>query len=485
MRKGELKEVSKAQVSLLSQDEVEAIHNASLEVLEGTGIKVGSEKALDILKEAGAKVDSGKKHVAIPRSLVEEALRRAPKTIRFCARSPRYDVVLDKREPRFTTDGGPPFITDWETGERRTSTNEDMARWVRVADYLGNVHIVWGSVTAGDVPAPMQEIVGTITSLNNTEKHVAVQAFNAREAQYEIEIAAAIVGGREELKKRPIISATQCPIAPLTFEAGSIEAVIEFARAGIPVVCITMPLMGETGPATVAGTLVVNNAENLASLVISEFASSGAPVVYSSAAGGIDFKTGSATVGTPEYSLVQTGCAQLARYYGLPSNICGGDCDSKALDVQCGFERAMTLTTSILTGADIITGLGGLNAANLMSPELLVIDNEIIGAILRIGRGFEVNDDTLAVDVINRVGPGGHFLGERHTLEHYKAETWIPEISDRESFGTWQKMGSRTMDKVAGEKIKQILATHKPEPISEGAEKEISRILNRAEAELA
>ncbi len=476
--------MSKAQVSLLSQDEVEAIHNASLEVLEGTGIKVGSKKALDILKGAGAKVDSGKKHVAIPRSLVEVALKRAPKTIRYCARNPKYDFVLNKREPHFATDGGPSFITDWETGERRTSTGEDLARWVRVADYLDNVHLIWPSVTVGDAPVPMQGLAEVIIALRNTEKHIEDEASSAREAQYEIEIAAAIVGGREELKKRPIISATQCPIAPLTFEAGSIEAVIEFARAGIPVVCITMPLMGETGPATVAGTLVVNNAEDLASLVISEFASSGAPVVYSSAAGGIDFKTGSATVGTPEYSLVQTGCAQLARYYGLPSNICGGDCDSKALDVQCGFERAMTFTTSILTGADIITGLGGLNAANLMCPELLVIDNEIIGAILRIGRGFEVNDDTLAVDVINKVGPGGHFLGERHTLEHYKAETWAPEISDRESFGTWQKMGSRTMDKVAREKVKQILATHKPEPISEGAEKEISRILNRAEAEL-
>jgi len=476
--------VSKPQVSLLSQDEVEAIHNASLEVLEGTGIKVGSKKALDILKGAGAEVDYGEKHVAIPRNLVEEALKRAPKTIRYCARDPKYDFVLNKQEPHFTTDGYAPFIRDFETGERRASTNEDLARWVRVADYLDNIHVVWASVTPGDVPAPMQKIVETSTSLSNTGKHFEGEALSAREAQYEIEIAAAIVGGKEELRRRPIISAVQCTISPLTFEEGSIEAVIEFARAGIPVVPLPMPLMGETGPATVAGTLVVNNAENLANLVISEFASSGAPVVYSSAAGGIDFKTGGAAEGAPEYGLVQMGCAQLARYYNLPSLVCGGDCDSKALDVQCGFERAMTLTTSILTGADIITGLGGLNAANLMSPELLVIDNEIIGAILRIGRGFEVNDDTLAVDVINKVGPGGHFLGERHTLEHYKAETWAPEISDRESFGTWQKMGSRTMDKVAREKIKQILATHKPEPISEGAEKEISRILNRAEAEL-
>jgi len=144
----------------------------------------------------------------------------------------------------------------------------------------------------------------------------------------------------------------------------------------------------------------------------------------------------------------------------------------------------MTLTTSILTGADIITGLGGLNSGSTMSPELLVIDNEIIDAILRIARGFEVNDDTLAVDIIDKVGPGGHFLGQRHTLEHYRMETWIPKISDRRDFETWMKMGSKPLDEVAKEKVKEILATHKPEPIPEGVQREISQIHKRAEAEL-
>jgi len=476
--------MSKAKISFLSQDEIEAIHNASLEVLESTGVKIMSDRALDVLKKAGAKVDYSAKHAAIPRDLVEEALERAPKTIKYCARDPENDFMLDGSGPHFTTDGYAPFIRDFEIGERRMSVREDLVCWTKIADYLNNIHVVWASVCPNDVPAPMQKTVEAITCLSNTGKHFQGEALNAREARYQIEIAAAIVGGREELRKRPIISAVQCTIAPLAFEEGSVEAVIEFARAGIPVAPLPMPLMGETGPATVAGTLVVSNTENLASLVISEFASSGAPVVYSTAAGGIDVRTGGAAEGAPEYGIIQMASAQLARYYNLPSLICGGCSDSKLPDVQAGFERAMTLTTSILTGADIITGLGGLNSANAMSPELLVIDNEIVEAILRMARGFEVNNDTLAADVIHKVGPGGHFLGQKHTLEHYRAETWIPKISDRRDFETWAKMGSKPMDKVANEKVKEILATHKPVPIPGHVEKEIAEILNRAEVEL-
>ena len=475
--------MSKPRTTFLSQEEIEAIHNASLRVLEKTGIKVMSETALDVLKKGGAKVDYGTNHATLPRQLVEEALEMAPKTITYGARNPKYDLVLDKREVHFTTDGYAPFIRDFETGERRSSTKADLADWIRIADYLDNVHLVWASVCPGDVPAPMQKITETIIALRNTEKHFQGEALSAREAQYQIEIAAAIVGGREELKEKPIISAVQCPIAPLVFEEGSVEAVIEFARAGIPVAPLPMPLMCETGPATVAGTVVVCNVENLASLVISELASPGAPVVYSCAAGGIDIKTGSAAEGAPEYGIVQMVAAQMARFYNLPSLVCGGCSDSKLPDVQAGFERAMTLTTSILTGADIITGLGGLNTASTMSPELLVIDNEIINAIFRITRGFEVNDDTLAVEVIDKVGPGGHFLGQKYTIEHFKKETWIPELSDRSDFVSWQQAGSRSLDEVAKEKVREIRASHKPAPFPEAVEREISQILKCARAE--
>jgi len=466
--------MSELQMNFLSQDEIETIHNASLEVLENTGIKVMSDKALDILKKAGANVDYEENHAGIPRSLVEEALKRAPKTIKYCARNPKYDFVLNKQEPHFCADGEPPFIFDWETGKRRYSTSEDVAHCSVVADYLNNVHFLWTMCTANDIPAPMQGLTEFVTCLRNTEKHVEHEALNARNAQYQIEVAAAIAGGKEELRKRPIISAIQSPISPLRFDRGSIEASIEFAKAGVPVVYMDEPLAMETSPASLAGTLVIINAENLASLVISEFASSGAPAVYSTAACVADSSSGRA-VESSGASLLNLGSAQIAHYYGLPCEISGPAALYLSLWVPYSYEAAIGINRNLHPGADLICGYAA-------SPEALFIENEFIASILELAQGFEVNDNTLALDVINRVGPGGTFLGEKHTLKHYK-ELKQPKLSDVNTYrtGEWQDVNPKL--EIAKQRVKEILATHKPEPIPEDVEKEISQILNRAEAE--
>lgn len=477
--------MSKPKISFLSQDEIQTIHNASLQVLENTGVKVMSKKALDVLRKAGAKVDYNKNHATIPGKLVEEALKMAPKTIKYCARNPKYDFVLNKEEVHFTTGGSPPRIIDWGTGEPRTSTSEDLVQWVRLADYLNNVHVVWPSVTACDVPAPIQRLTHLVNALRNTEKHVEHGVLDARNAQYNIEIAAAIVGGEEELKKRPIISGVQCPLSPLTYEKGTMEAAIEYAKAGVPVVIFPMPLAGATAPVTLAGTVTLNNAENLGMLVVLEFASPGAPVLYGSASAIANPRTGSYSPGSPERGIIHIALAQLVHYYKLPCELSSGNSDCKVPDAQAGFERAMNLTSAMLMGGvDIIDGMGAIDASNAMSPELLVIDNEIIDGIRRLSRGFEINDETLALDVIDIVGPSGIFFGQKHTLKHYRREIWLPKISDKNTLETWRKMGSKTMDKVAREKVKEILATHKPKPIPAHVESEISQIYRRAEAEL-
>jgi len=476
--------MSKPRISFLSGEDIDAIHNASLRILKNTGIRVKSKKALDVLREAGASVDYETKIAKIPGQLVEKALELAPKTIKYCARNPKYDFVLDKTEPHFATSGSPPCTLDWETGERRESTNADLACYTRIADSLNNVHVVWPQVIPTDIPAPMQNLAAFVTCLRNTEKHIEHEALNARDAQYQIEIASAIVGGKEQLKKNPIFSAVHCPFSPLTFEEGLTEGGMEYAKAGIPIVALTMPLAGATAPATLTGTIALCNAENLGSLVMLEFTSPGAPMVYASASAVANPRTGAYSPGSPERAIVQMAAAQLAEYYKLPSEISSGNCDCKVPDIQAGSEITMNLVTAMLMGnIDIIIGLGPLEGSAVMSPELLVIDNEIIGAIRRLIRGLEVNDDTLALDVIDKVGPGGIFLGEKHTVEHFKSETWFPQISDRSTFDAWRKMGSKTMDKVANEKVKEILATHKPVPIPEHVDKEISEIYNRAEAE--
>ena len=472
--------MSKPRISFLSQDELNAIHNASLEILERTGMKVMSQEALDTLKKAGAKVDYETNHATIPGAVVEEALKRAPKAITYAARNPENDFVLDKQTPHFTTTGMPAFILDGETGERRNSTTGDLARYTRIVDYLKNVHSVWPSMVTTDMPGPMQCLMEFITVVRNTAKHVEHEALNAQDARYQVEIAAAVVGSKEQLKKRPIISAVQCVFSPLTYEKGMVEGAMEYAKAGVPVVAMPMPLSGTTGPVTSAGTMAQNNAEFLGDLVILESVNPGAPVVYSPGVGAVNFKTGYHRW-APESSLMHLGLNQLAHHYGLPSEVGVMGGGSKLLDAQAGYQKAISLITALLMAPDIALGLGGLGGC--ICPETLTIDNEIIDYALRYVEGLEVNDDTLALDVIDKVGPGGHFLGEKHTLQHFR-EGWMPEITDMETFEVWEKKGSKSIAQVAKEKTKEILATHKVEPVPEGVEREISRILKRAELEL-
>jgi len=472
--------MSKPRIGFLSQSELDAIHNASLKILERTGIKVMSKQALDVLKKAGAKVDYANNHASIPASTIREALEMVPKTITYAARNPNYDFVLDKQTPHFTTTGMPAFILDGGTGERRNSTTADLAPYVRIVDYLKNVHSVWPSMVTTEIPGPMQCLMEFITVVRNTSKHVEHEALNASDARYQVEIATALLGSKEQLKKRPLISAVQCVFSPLTYEKGMIEGAMEYARANVPVVVMPMPLSGTTGPVTSAGTMALNNAEFLGDLVILEFVNPGAPVVYSPGVGAVNFKTGYYKW-SPASSLMHLGLNQLARYYDLPSEtgVMGGG--SKLLDAQAGYQKAISIITALLMTPDIALGLGGLGGC--ISPETLIIDNEIIDYALRYTMGLEVNDDTLALDVIDKVGPGGHFLGEKHTLQHFR-EGWMPEITDMETFEIWESKGSKSIAQIAKEKTREILATHKVEPVSDDVEREISRILKRAESEL-
>jgi trimethylamine--corrinoid protein Co-methyltransferase len=472
--------MSKPRIGFLSDSEIEAIHDASLQVLEKTGIKVMSKVALDILKKAGAKVDYGANHATIPGALVEEALKKVPKTITYGARNPKNDFVLDKRTTHFTTTGMPAFVLDGETGERRNSLTADLACFTRIADYLKNVHSVWPMVVTTDVPGPLQCLTEFVTVARNTAKHLEHEALNVWDAQYQIEIATAIVGSKEQLRKKPIISAVQCVFSPLTYEKGLMEGAIEYARAGVPVVVMPMPLAGTTGPVTPVGTMALNNAEFLGDLVILELASPGAPVLYSPGVGVSNFKTGYRSW-APEDGLMHLGLTQLAHHYGLPSEVGVMPGDSKLLDAQAGYQKAISIIAALLMTPDIALGLGGLGGC--MSAETLIIDNEIIDYALRYILGLEIDDEGLAVDIIDKVGPGGHFLGEKHTLQHFR-EGWVPEISDMDTFEVWQKNGSKAIARVAKEKTKEILATHKVEPLPEDVEKEITHILKRSAEEL-
>jgi len=468
---------------LLSKNSLDAIHWATLDVLKKTGIKIFSNKVLKMLEEAGCTIDYEKKIAFIPSHLVDESLKKSQKTIRLCARNPKNDLGLDGRHTYICTDGTGTHTFDFETGRRRESVKDDVVKSAVISDYLDHVNIYWPMVTSQDFPAHVRVLHDLDAALNNTEKHVGFETTTTpEEARNEIEIAAAVVGDKEKLKKRPIVNFTYCAVAPLQ-HAESIEAVLEFVNAGVPVFFMSMPQTGVTGPATIPGSLVVNNAETLAGIVISQVASPGSPVGYSTASSNFDMRTNRWLAGSPEGGIIWAALSELARYYGLPSYVMGFGTDALAPGPQACWEKVISGVFPVLSGCDVAVGIGLVDACTTLPFEELVIDNEICKMVFRLAEGIEVNDETLALDLIHSIGPGGHYLTEKHTLKHFR-EHVIPEISIRKPYDTWKREGAKSVIDVARHKTKEILKTHRPPPLDRDVQKEIQEIIKRASKEL-
>ena len=477
-------------LTFLSDSEVEQIHEASLRILKETGVKVLSEKVRKLLADNGAEVDG--EIVKIPKPMVEEAVRRVPQEITMGARDPKWDLKIPADEfPFMSASGLSPFVDDFETGERRYSTSSDLKDFALVCDYLDTVDFFSPSVIPNDMPPPVQELHKAAIALRNNRKHFQGGSITEKTAQWQVRLASAVVGGEAELRKRPIFSMVNCPVAPLTFEKGSAEAMVVLARAGIPIAPMTMVLGGTTAPATIAGILAMANAEELASLVIVEYAYPGAPMIYCSEAAPANMKTGAINYEAPEYPLIGAGCAQMARFYGIPdfvADISPPDRLSESASPRPRADTVADVESSILSMAlswmartDIAASFGGVDLAISAALDKLVLDAETYEHARAYLRRFEVNDDTLALDVIHKVGPGGHFLDTRHTLTHFKKEIWSRELAD--TFILDPAAKGSFIEK-AQVKVREILATHRPPPIEEAVDKEMKRIIEDAEKDI-
>ena len=471
----------KAILNSLSQDEVERIHEASLRILKETGVKVLSEKVRKLLAENGAKVDGA--IVKIPGSLVEGAIKKTPKEMTLCAREPKCDLKLPSSEFRFlSTTGFSPFITtNLETGERRKSTSSDVKDFAVVGDYLDTVDFFWPSVLPGEVSPPLQELYSLAIAFENNRKHIQCSCVTEKTAKWQIRLATAIVGSEQELRKRPIFSTINCPIAPLTFEEGASEAMVTLAKAGIPTAPMTMVLSATTAPATLAGTLAMGNAEELASLVIVECANPGALMIYTSEAAPANMKTGEINYNAPQYLVISAAGAQMARFYKIPSlaaDVFLGEAPSDILSFERNVLRAAMW---FMCKSDLSPSLGCRDLAMSASLDQVILDCEACEHARAYLRRFQLNDDSLALDLIHEVGPGGHFLGEKHTVEHFKQEIWSRELSDTFILDPAAK-GSFV--ERARAKVKEILTTHIPPPVEESVHKEMEQILRDAKKDI-
>jgi trimethylamine--corrinoid protein Co-methyltransferase len=443
----------------LSEDEIARIHEASLRILREIGVKILSRKVQKLLAEKGAKVDAARSVVRIPSSMVEEALEMVPNGMVLCGREKRSDLKIPTKDrPFVATSGFSSFIRDFETGNRRMSRSSDLRDFAVLSDYLDEVDFFWPIVTPTELPPPVQMINGLAISFENTGKHVQYQALSENDAKWQIKLATAILGGEEELRKRPIFSSINCSVSPLMFEKGSSEAMVELAKAGIPVAPMSMALCGSTAPATIAGTMAIANSENLASIVILQCASPKAPVIYCVESTSADMTTGSINYEAPELPLIEAGVVQMARFYELPVYAIGSG--------------------SFMIRYDITASLGGLESAESAALEKLILDVEALAKVRAYLRRFSIDEETLAFDAIKKVGPGGNFLGLKHTLEHFQKEIWLKKKT---------AIPSPTDDSQierAKEKVKKILKEHSVPPLDKDIQKELDNIIKRAEKEL-
>lgn len=469
--------MSKAVFNPLSREQEDAVHQESIRILEEVGIKVTSHSVLAMLKEHGASVDERSQTARISEAMVRDALSKAPKEFLMAARDERMDLKLPASDRVYgVNDGQPTDVWDMDRQVKRKSTIHDLIDLTLVCDSMPEVDLYWPEVVATDLPPDVSNNHEFVASMFNTGKHIQHGAGSVEDARFQIEAAAAVVGSEKELARRPIISITHTPITPLRYEEGDVDAVVEFARAGLPVVHLSMAISGSVAPVTLAGTVSLVNAENLAGFVISQVACAGAPVLYSSESGPMDMKTGVFLSGSTEGALVNSAGCQMARRYRIPSQVGGIAASGCRPGYEIGYQKAISALLPAMAGADQVVGIGGFERSGCESVEQIVMDCELWRNVLRAWRGIDVNRDTLAFDTIARVGPGGYFMKDTHTLKFFRKENLLPKVAMLPSA---PEAVEEPMRLAARREAKRILAEHRPPPIEKDVSERIKSILKK------
>lgn len=474
---------SKLQLEVLTVDQVAEIRTATLHVLSTVGVHFPSERALRVFSEHGVQVDMDSQIVRLPPEIVLEAMSHAPRVFTLSGRADRSTLTLDGSVSYFSTDGSGTETIDFKTGEYRPSTKADVAMMAHVSDYLSSISFYWPIVSAQDFGriGPLHEIDA---SFNNTIKHIQSATIIGDElSHYALQMAEVIAGSKERLRKRPPLSSLVCTIAPLGQDKHGIEGAMVFAKTGVPVGFMAMPNIGSTSPATMGGALVVGNAEVVSAMVLMQLVAPGAPVFHSLLASVMDPRTGDYIASISEKYLCNAAAVQLAHDWGVPSLGGAFSMDSSEPGSwQLGRDSVYTSLFTPLVGADMVEGLGLLSAATLLSPEQIIYDDEIYHTHRILAEGIDTSTDKLALDVIQEVGPSGHYLSQKHTRRKIR-DIWLPKLSHPAP-----RMDGQTSPDIrerARTTFEKILTEHKPEPLPKDIKLELKKIMKTAERVLS
>jgi len=446
----------------LTEESVSRVHQTAMRVIEEVGFEVNSEMALELFKGAGAWVDREKHRVRLPQRKALELIRMAPSEVRLCGQDERHDILLGGNRVYAGTGGTALYIYEPDAGHRRLATLEDLKRITKLVDRLDNIHLFMLPTYPSELPVEQVDVNRFFAGLDNTTKHVMGGVYTLEGVKQVIRMAEIVAGSAEALRQRPLISMITCSISPLKMDKQYGDLVVAIARSGVPLVCPAEPLCGATSPVTLAGNLVIQTVDSLMGVMLTQIANPGTPVIFGSVATSTDLRDLKYLAGSIEMGLLNAAGAQMAQYYHLPFYATGGMTDSKVVDAQSGYESSLTTLLCALAGANFIHDAAGLMEFALTACyEKFVIDNEILGMVMRAVDGIRVSDDTLAFDLIKQVGPGGNFVAAKHTRHFMRREHYQPSLSDRSHRVDWEAGGGKTAWEKAAEVVPQIIASHK------------------------
>jgi trimethylamine--corrinoid protein Co-methyltransferase len=466
------------QFTLLSESQIQDLHLAALEILRRTGIRFHHQEVLDMLKEAGAFVHDGNL-VKFPAAVVEDAIASAPGRIIMCDRDGEPTVFLEGTKVYFGTGSDCLNLLDPETGEHRRFTQSDIMDSYRLCDALPNLHFVMSNGIPVDVDPDLTYDLQMALMLEHTTKPLVFVTNDRASCQRAIDMAAAVAGGHGALVEQQHILLYSEPSSPLQQSETAIDKLLLMAESRLPIVHSPAPLMGGTGPITMASGLALSLAEIQSSLVVHQLKNPGAPFVVGCGLHHMDMKSAQICYGSPEFQLTKAAIAQLGRWYGLPTWGYAGCTDAKVMDAQAAAEALLSVMMAKFSGANLIHDVGYMESGLTLSFEMIVLTDELVAMTDHLMKGIDISDETLMLDEIDSVGPGGHFMDTEQTLSRFR-DFWYPSLLDRNRRERWLAAGSTTLAQRLNARVKQILKEHQPKPLDPRKKGQVQEVLARA-----